>query len=159
MMRPFIVAAICIALVGIAGGCASTSRPQGAGVSLKLYRETKESRITYFELQGGELSFGGGRLARQRVAKPAVKLTDDQLGELNALIDQHQLMNAKGPIFTGNFQNVRYEVTISRGFMNSNSFNCVDNDVPGAEALHDLLFKWQAAERYIMPELDGKKVR
>lgn len=117
--------------------------------SLTLRCTAKGGRLTYFELKpDGSLGYGGGRLALHRTTEPALTLTAEQRRAVWNIIQEHDLLSAKGEgLFAGGVSDTIYELNLRSGNQ-SNSLHAVNESVPGVKALHEALFKMQADERY-----------
>ncbi len=127
-------------------GAGSADAP-GRRMELSLAARFTDKRYTYFEIdRAGQLSFGGGSDAANRIARPVAMLTAEQFDQLDAIIETYNLLDA------GSFEKqeptaVSYRLRLRRDGQ-KRSIRCVDDQSPGVAALHDQLFKYQAAVRY-----------
>jgi hypothetical protein len=143
-------------LLSVLAACESP--PKAGGVpefSLKLRSASPtRHRYTYFELsRDGQLRYGGGRDAAQRITEPVTTLTAEQRREVWEIITDHHLMDAPSSPFEKP-QEVAYEVEIKQGMIGK-SFRALDDEMPGVTELHDYLFRIQAEKRYNVPGLKG----
>jgi hypothetical protein len=121
-------------------------------LAIKLHMaNTPQQRFAAFELEAsGMLRFAGGQAARFKITTlPVAELTGDQLTEVWALIEQYQLMQAKGS-WMPKVQQIEWDVLL-RAAGKRRNIHCGDDQIPGIKPLYDLLFKYQAAVRYKIP--------
>ena len=158
-MRVDIALLILVCLSLTIFGCSASQKTDAAinpqQLSITLWRATQARQYTYFELKtSGELHFSGGRNAMQRVAKPVMTVSREQIDELWQVIEKHNLLKAQSAPFLAKPKEVEIDIHI-RSRKGGKSFRSVDGSEEGAKALHDLLFKIQADHRYALPALEG----
>jgi len=158
-VRTFIFLLILVILMP---GCISTNKmksPSGiAAMELKLQSLTTDKRYTYFELTpDGTLSFGGGFNAINKNAQPVMKLSREQLIELQSLISRSNLLTVKvaGPQKRKASKRFHYEMSLR---LNSKQNHLIVNDdlVPDLTRLHNHLFVLQAQVRYKLPGIGNQ---
>ncbi len=151
-----------LALLSLLNACASRPEallPQsGRPVDLTLQASTTDRRYTYFELKpDGQLSFGGGQLAKQKFAKPVMSITPAQMQEVWNIIERFGLHQAHAKPTSAKARHVRYQLSIKPAGMKRRSYRGHDEEVPGIGVLHETLFNLQAAARYHLPSLPTGK--
>ena len=139
-------------------GCATAPVDSDVSLRLSLRARTTDRRSSYFELSGdGQLAFAGGRHAMIGSARPVTTLTVDQLQQVRDIVAHHRLFEARRHP-TGQPKRVTYELAL-RTKGHRRRIRCVDDDVPGVESLHQLLFQIQADARYRSELIVGVKLR
>jgi hypothetical protein len=151
----FALCAFCVALLG---ACSSHGGPgadaKGRNLHLKLKTAMADHRYTYFEINRGELSYGGGRAAAQMQGIPVLRLTPQQTAAIWAIIDRHDLMHAHGSLM-GKGRDATYDLSLDDG-QTSHSIHATDDKVLGIKELQQLLFDYQAEVRYKIPALESR---
>jgi hypothetical protein len=150
----WLVMALC---VGVVGGCAGPKNPDAnkapARLTLSLLAIHKDKRSLYFEVdRERQLRFAGGYSAHSRQAKPATKLTAEQLAELWRIIVAGHLLKAKGQ-FMPEVNSVRYEFSVQVDGW-SKSVVCADDRAPALHELEAALHQWYTdwrASQVLMP--------
>lgn len=148
-------ALLCVGVL-LLSGCSSSpatlegSAPRDLAVTIRM--SSKDLRYTMLELQrDGTLLFGGGSMARFGDAAPVMVLTQRQREQVWQLIVEHDLLNIRTPPSMEAVK-TQWQVRLQGGGRRR-AFRFVDDQAPGAVALHDLLFQFQAAVRYNLPGL------
>ncbi len=143
----------CLVIVSIIGCSGSPTKTESHApgspppLTIKIQARFTDFRYTYLELApDGELRFGGGKDAALKKSQPVGTITEEQRAALWDLINENHLFDAKGSFFK-DAERVRWDVSLASGWRKK-SFECVDDDVPGVEALHDMLFDLQATMQY-----------
>lgn len=154
MTRVALVALVLMMMVG----CASTGGgPRGVApkdFTLEMSMRGTGNRFTWFELgKDNVLGFAGGQSAKFRDALFEMTLTADQVDAAWELIRDEGLLTARST--KGEMTDAEYRLKIRGG--GGNSIRTIDDSVPGVVKLHDLLFSYQAEERYDIPGLGGKR--
>lgn len=145
------------ACLGVVGGCGApqnvdaTQRPQH--LTLSLLAIHKDKRSLYFEVDPQrQLRFAGGHSAHSRQAKPATKLTEEQLAEVWRIIVAGNLLKAKGQ-FMPKVKSVRYEFSVQVDGW-SRSVVCADDRAPALRELETTFHQWYtdwSTSRVLMP--------
>ena len=162
MSRQFTLIRMALCMMVLVGCKTTPSATPPAGmdaIDLSLQSITTDKRYTYFELTpDGMLSFAGGYDAINKNARPIFTLTKDDLQKVHSIIEQANLIAVKvsGNHSRKNSQKVHYELTLNiNGKHNNITVN--DDEIPGINQLHDLLFDLQARERYNLPGIGSKQ--
>jgi len=150
---------LCLLSAVSLAGCAGTANVDKSVnphvLSIEFEHSTKDRQYTYFVLEkSGQLHFAGGRMAQQHVTKPIMMLSADQFEQLWEVIDGNQLLKVKTKFSFPDRDRSR-DVAKIRSRKGRNTVYSINNSVAGMAELHDLLFKFQANERYRLAPIEG----
>ena len=121
---------------------------------IKLFRTTRDRQYTLFEVsKQGELSFGGGRDAMSRVAKPVGPLTVEERQRLWDMMTRYDLTSLPNRTFA-KYERVAYEVKIKADGMGC-SYRAIDDEAADLEHLHEALFGMYTERTYKLPQFSS----
>jgi len=149
---------VCLLAIIALGGCASPAVTPGSRVpnrlSLKLYRSTQDRQFTYFVVsRDNALSFGGGRDAMSRSAKPIGTLSNEDRQQIWNTITRGQFTTLKNQAFAKSHR-VAFEVEIHVGG-SRRVFRAIDDNAANLEHLHALLFDMYSDRAYKLPQFQA----
>lgn len=148
----------CLLAIISPGGCASPAAAPGSDIpdrlSLKLYRRTQDRQFTYFVVsRDNALSFGGGRDAISRSAKPVGTLSKEDRQQIWDTITRGQFTTLKNQAFAKS-RRVAFEVELHAGG-SRRVFRAIDDNTKNLERLHALLFEMYSDRAYKLPQFQA----
>lgn len=127
---------------------AATDSRTERSLTMTLFVKSQDGRYTYYEIsEENELSYAGGRMAAQRVARPIGQLPHDIRTRIMQLIESHGLMQIDSPhLFLPDGQ-VSYDLFLKIDGQ-SHRILAADHQVAGLKEMSEMLFRTQFAKKY-----------